>query len=148
ALEHVVLRCCRLKADVVEQDEREEHGRRALLNYGHTFAHAFETVGGYGRWLHGEAVAAGMLCASRLAERLGMTPGEVTERQRRLLERFRLPLAPPRWPIPELLAAMHSDKKAQAGRLRFVLPRRIGEAALVEDVAESDVVTVLEEMMR
>ena len=65
-------RCCRLKADVVEQDEREETGLRAVLNYGHTFAHAFETVGGYGAWLHGEAVAAGMVCASRLAERRGL----------------------------------------------------------------------------
>ena len=65
-------RCCELKADVVEQDEREETGLRAVLNYGHTFAHAFETVGGYGAWLHGEAVAAGMVCASRLAERLGL----------------------------------------------------------------------------
>src|SRR5262245_16207730 len=68
----VVSRCCRLKADVVEKDEREETGLRAVLNYGHTFAHAFETVGGYGTWLHGEAVAAGMVCASRLAEKLGM----------------------------------------------------------------------------
>jgi len=67
---HIVTRCCELKARVVEQDEREETGVRAVLNYGHTFAHAFETVGGYGAWLHGEAVAAGMACASRLAERL------------------------------------------------------------------------------
>src|SRR5262249_25363312 len=65
AVRHVVARSCRLKADVVEKDEREETGLRAVLNYGHTFAHAFETVGGYGSWLHGEAVSAGMLCASR-----------------------------------------------------------------------------------
>src|SRR3990172_3703798 len=64
-LEHVIARCCRLKADVVERDEREETGLRAVLNYGHTFAHAVETLAGYGEILHGEAVAIGMLCASR-----------------------------------------------------------------------------------
>src|SRR5579862_3689290 len=71
AVQHIVTRCCRLKADVVEKDEREETGLRAALNYGHTFAHAFEIAAGYGTWLHGEAVAAGMMCAAHLAERLG-----------------------------------------------------------------------------
>jgi 3-dehydroquinate synthase len=145
-LEHIVTRCCRLKADVVEQDEREETGLRAKLNYGHTFAHAFETVGGYGQWLHGEAVSAGMICASRLAERLGLVPAEVTSRQRHLLNKFDLPVAPRAWSISDLIAAMHSDKKAKAGRLRFVLPRRIGEVSLIEDVNESDVAAVLTEM--
>ena len=70
-LAHVVARCCRLKADVVEQDEREESGLRAVLNFGHTFGHAFETLCGYGKLLHGEAVAIGMVCAARLAQRLG-----------------------------------------------------------------------------
>ena len=82
-------RCARaaLKADVVEKDEREETGLRAVLNYGHTFAHAFETVGGYGAWLHGEAVAAGMVCASRLAERRGLDRGRRHRRQVELLKR-------------------------------------------------------------
>ena len=82
AVRHIVARCCRLKADVVEKDEREETGLRAVLNYGHTFAHAFETVGGYGTWLHGEAVAAGMVCASRLAERRGLIPARRHRRGR------------------------------------------------------------------
>src|SRR5207249_7442759 len=90
----VIARCCRLKADVVEKDEREETGLRAVLNYGHTFAHAFEAVAGYGKWLHGEAIAAGMLCASRLAERLMRIEPEVTQRQQRLLEKFGLPTRP------------------------------------------------------
>src|SRR6185503_10475707 len=90
AVEHIVSRSCRLKADVVEKDEREETGLRAVLNYGHTFAHAFETVGGYGGWLHGEAVAAGMVCASRLAERKGLIGAELTERQIALLSAFQL----------------------------------------------------------
>lgn len=142
-IRHIVARSCRLKANVVEQDEREETGLRAVLNYGHTFAHAFETVSGYGSWLHGEAVAAGMVCASRLAERRGLIGADVTERQLRLLQTFALPIAPERWSVDDLLATMRRDKKAVAGRLRFVLPKRIGEVALFDDVPESDVRAVL-----
>lgn len=145
-IRYIVARSCRLKADVVESDEREETGLRAVLNYGHTFAHAFETVGGYGAWLHGEAVSAGMICASRLAERRGLIGGEVTERQRRLLQTFGLPIAPKPWPIEELLAVMRVDKKAVAGRLRFVLPRRLGEVALFDDIPEEEVRAVLEKL--
>jgi 3-dehydroquinate synthase len=145
---HVVARSCRLKADVVEKDEREETGLRAVLNYGHTFGHAFETTLGYGTWLHGEAVAAGMVCASRLAERRGLIPAELTRRQERLLERFGLPTRPLRRPVPDLLAVMRNDKKASAGRLRFVLPRRLGEVALFDDLAESDVEHILLERMK
>jgi 3-dehydroquinate synthase len=112
---HIVTRCCRLKANVVEQDEREETGLRAVLNYGHTFAHAFETAAGYGAWLHGEAVAAGMVCASRLAEHRGLIATDLTERQRGLLHRFGLPTAPEPWSAADLMAAMRNDKKALAG---------------------------------
>jgi 3-dehydroquinate synthase len=143
AVRYVVARCCRLKADVVEKDEREETGLRAVLNYGHTFAHAFETVGGYGAWLHGEAVAAGMVCASRLAQARGLVPPEVTARQVRLLEQFGLPTAPRGWPAEALLTVMRSDKKNVAGRLRLVLPRRLGEVALFDDVPEAEVCRVL-----
>lgn len=143
-IRHIVARSCRLKADVVEQDEREETGLRAILNYGHTFAHAFETVGGYGAWLHGEAVSAGMICASKVAERRGLIAADVTERQKRLLQTFSLPIAPLRWPIEDLLATMRRDKKAIAGRLRFVLPKRIGEAALFEEAPEEDVRQILD----
>jgi 3-dehydroquinate synthase len=144
AVRQVVTRCCRLKADVVEKDEREETGLRAVLNYGHTFAHAFERAAGYGGWLHGEAVAAGMVCASRLAERRGLVGPELTARQVRLLEALGLPTAPQPWPVEALLATMRSDKKALAGRLRFVLPRRLGEVALYDDVPEADVLAVLQ----
>jgi 3-dehydroquinate synthase len=140
---HIVARCCRLKADIVEQDEREESGLRAVLNYGHTFAHAFETAAGYGTWLHGEAVAAGMVCASRLAERRGLISAEMTARQERLLKQLGLPITPDRWPVADLLQTMRSDKKTLAGRLHFVLPRCLGEAALFDDVPESDVEVVL-----
>jgi 3-dehydroquinate synthase len=141
----VVDTCCKLKASIVKKDEREETGLRMVLNYGHTFAHAFETVAGYGQWLHGEAVAAGMVCASRLAERRGLIPAEVTERLRRLLARFGLPTRPERWPISDLVEAMRSDKKALAGRMRFILPRRLGEVALFDDIPETEVRRVLEE---
>lgn len=141
----IVARCCRLKADVVEQDEREETGLRMILNYGHTFAHAFETVAGYGSWLHGEAVAAGMVCASRLAERRGLIPQAVTERQQALLQRFSLPTHPKGGPgvIDDWLEVMRRDKKALAGRLRFILPRRLGDVSLFEDIAEADVRHIL-----
>ena len=143
-LEHVVGRSCRLKADVVEQDEREETGQRAALNYGHTFAHAFETVGGYGNWLHGEAVAAGMVCASRLAEKLGLIPDELTVRQVNLLQAFGLPIAPdPNWSADDLIAVMRRDKKAHDGRMRFVLPTRLGRVETFGDVPETLVREVL-----
>ena len=137
AVRHVVARSCRLKADVVETDEREETGLRAKLNYGHTFAHAFETVAGYGVWSHGEAVAAGMVCASRLAEKLGRISASVTERQVKLLAALGLPVAANvDWPADDLIAVMRRDKKAVAGTLRFVLPTRLGEVELVPDVPE------------
>ncbi|MCS7015456.1 MAG: 3-dehydroquinate synthase [Gemmatales bacterium] len=147
-LHYVVLRCCQLKAQVVEEDPTEQTGRRAILNYGHTFGHAFETVSGYGTWLHGEAVAAGMICASRLAEKLGLITPEVTERQRRLLQRLGLPTRPQPWPVAELLAVMRHDKKARAGQLRFILPNRIGAVQLVSQVPEQLVVATLEELMQ
>jgi 3-dehydroquinate synthase len=144
AMLHIIGRSCRLKADVVEKDEREETGLRAVLNYGHTFAHAFETVGGYGGWLHGEAVAAGMVCASRLAELRGLVGPDLTERQVRLLEAFSLPTRPKaEWPIDEQIAVMRRDKKASAGQLRFILPTRLGEVRLFDDVPESLVREVL-----
>jgi 3-dehydroquinate synthase len=144
AVAHVVARSCRLKAEVVEQDEREETGQRMALNYGHTFAHAFEAVGGYGAWLHGEAVAAGMVCASRLAENRGLIGAELTQRQIKLIQAFDLPIHPkPEWPADELLASMSRDKKAQAGRLRFILPTRLGEVRAFDDVPGEQVREVL-----
>jgi 3-dehydroquinate synthase len=146
AVRHVIARCCQLKANVVERDEREETGYRAILNYGHTFAHAFETVSGYGAWLHGEAVAAGMASAARLAASRGLIAAEIGERQDRLLARLGLPTRPERWPVEQLLSVMQSDKKNIDGRLRFVLPHRLGEVALVDDVTEAEVRRTLEQL--
>jgi 3-dehydroquinate synthase len=146
SLSHVIRRSCELKAQVVQQDEREETGLRAILNYGHTFAHAFETVGGYGTWLHGEAVSAGMVCASRLAEKLGRIPSSMTDRQRALLNECALPVRPLlKWDIPEMISVMRRDKKAEAGQLRFVLPTRLGHVELVDGIPEQLVEEVLSE---
>jgi 3-dehydroquinate synthase len=137
ALAHAVERSAALKADVVARDERELTGLRAILNYGHTFAHAYETAAGYGTLLHGEAVAIGMARAARLARDLGRVPTELVARQDRLLTALELPTAPPAGPgmaADRLLDIMARDKKTVAGRLRFVLPTRIGHVELVETV--------------
>lgn len=145
AIEHIVKRSCELKAQVVERDEYETQGLRALLNFGHTFAHAFERVAGYGTLLHGEAVSIGMVCACRLAQLLGMIPADVTERLQLLLERFKLPVAvEPEWGCDDLLLAMRHDKKNVAGQLRFVLPVSIGEVKSGVAVDEAMVRQVLE----
>ncbi len=148
AVAYMVAKSCRLKADVVENDEREETGLRAVLNYGHTFAHAFETVGGYGSWLHGEAVSAGMVCAARL--KCGVRSAECgfgeeeSERQLRLLQLFQLPTRPkPEWDIDAMIGVMRRDKKAVAGQLRFVLPTRMGHVELVDGISEDLVREVL-----
>ena len=143
AVAEVVARSCELKARVVEADEREETGLRAVLNYGHTFAHAFEAAGGYGALLHGEAVSAGMACAAELAARLGRVPREVVARQNALLAELGLPTAAPAAPPEGLVALMRRDKKSLAGALRFVLPARLGHAELVAGVPESLVFEVL-----
>lgn len=146
-LRAIVARSCRLKADVVEQDEFERTGLRAVLNYGHTFAHAFEALYGYGELLHGEAVAIGMLYASRLAERLGRIGPDVTARQHALLEALGLATSLPAVNRPTaaaLLECMRLDKKTVAGKLRFVLPTRLGHVELVT-VDENLVYGVLEQ---
>ncbi len=143
-VQYVVVRCCRLKADVVEQDEREETGLRMILNYGHTFAHAFEAIGGYGAWLHGEAVAAGMIAESKLAEKIAGIDSAITQRQVQLLGRFGLPIAPKsHWSRDDLIFSMYRDKKTQAGKLRFILPTCLGQVKLFDDVPESMVREVL-----
>ena len=145
-LRQVIARCCRLKADVVEKDEFERTGLRAVLNYGHTFGHAFEALAGYGELLHGEAVSIGMLYASRLAVRLGLIDSSATDRQTALLSLFGLPTQlPTDWPHSNdaVIDRMKLDKKTVGGQLRFVLPKRLGHVEVVGDVAEADVRAVL-----
>jgi 3-dehydroquinate synthase len=147
-LRQVVARSCQIKARVVEEDEQELTGLRALLNYGHTFAHAYEALLGYGRLLHGEAVAIGMVHASRLAERLGRVNAADTRRLVGLLEAVHLPIDLPRGPLDAeaVLDRMRLDKKNIGGTLRFVLPTSIGRVELVDEVPEADLRTLLAEI--
>ena len=129
ALAYAVRRYCELKAGVVAADERES-GVRALLNLGHTFGHAIEAGTGYASWLHGEAVAAGMVMAAELSLRAGLiSRGDVT-RVRDLVARAGLPVKGPALRVDELMALMSTDKKAAKGKVRFVLLESIGRAAL------------------
>jgi 3-dehydroquinate synthase len=145
-LGQVVARCCRLKADVVEKDEHELTGLRAVLNYGHTFAHAYEACSGYGTLLHGEAVAIGMMDAAQLAVKLKLIGADFVERQRKLLEALWLPISPnAEFQTDDLIAVMRRDKKAVGGKMRFILPTRVGEVKLFDDVPESLVRDVLEQ---
>ncbi len=133
ALEHAVRRCCELKAAVVAADEREA-GERALLNFGHTFGHAIEAAAGYGAWLHGEAVAAGMVMAAELSERAGLLSRADAERLRALLLRAGLPVCGPRIAPERLMELMAVDKKASAGKLRFVVLESVGRAKLSSEL--------------
>jgi 3-dehydroquinate synthase len=132
ALETAIFRSCVAKAQIVTEDEREQ-GRRALLNLGHTFGHAIENATGYGTWLHGEAVAAGMLLAAELSARLGWLSAADVERVRTLLGRAGLPTAAPRIGGRRAFELMGMDKKVDRGRVRLVLLRRIGEAVVTGD---------------
>jgi 3-dehydroquinate synthase len=138
-----IARSCQLKADVVEKDERDETGLRAVLNYGHTFAHAFEALTGYGELLHGEAVAIGMMCAARLAQRLGRIDAAFVARQNALVENLGLPTKVPKLDHDKVLTTMMHDKKVEHGKLRFILPTRVGHVELVGGVDPSDVKAAL-----
>lgn len=132
-LAQAVLVSCQTKARVVELDERES-GLRAILNLGHTFGHAIEKVMGYGTWLHGEAVAAGMMMAIDLSERQGWIDASVGERSQALLQKCALPVRPPAKMSPELyLEAMAIDKKTIDGQINLVLLRALGEACVSND---------------
>ena len=166
-LRYMIARCCQLKAEIVEKDEREETGLRAVLNFGHTFGHAFEMLS----WrseetksadsqaaksftnhaespvsslLHGEAVAIGMICSARLAERLGRIDASLTGRLSNLLQTFGLPLEVPSLDRGDILNVMMNDKKVQHGRLHFVLPSRMGHVELVGDIGSADIEAALE----
>jgi len=139
ALAHAIRRCCEIKARVVAEDERE-HGRRALLNFGHTFGHAIEHCQGYGEWLHGDAVAAGMMMAARFS---GLPEADIA-RLDALITAAGLPTAPPAAGADAMREAMGLDKKARGGRLRFILLRALGDAYATADSDPSRLERVLE----
>jgi 3-dehydroquinate synthase len=129
----VVTASCRHKAAVVAADEREEHGQRTVLNFGHTIGHAIETLTDYKQLLHGEAVAIGMVAAARVSRALGCCGSETVERLEGLLQRAGLPTEIPRGLKPGAIAlAMQTDKKSAAGRIRFVAVEEIGRTRLID----------------
>ncbi|HUN73194.1 MAG TPA: 3-dehydroquinate synthase [Steroidobacteraceae bacterium] len=132
ALAHAIRRSCEIKAEIVGCDEREQ-GERALLNLGHTFGHALEAASGYRRWLHGEAVGAGLLMAASMSQACGTLRSEAVERLRGLLERTGLPTAARGVPAEAILEHMKIDKKVKAGRIRLVLLRGVGDAYVTGD---------------
>jgi len=138
ALAYAITRSCELKAQIVAEDEREA-GRRALLNFGHTFAHAIENSLGYGEWLHGEAVAAGMIMAAAMSD-IDLAQ---QERLRSLLQTVGLPTAPPVIKPGQLREAMQLDKKVQAKKIRLVLLHELGDAYLTSDYSEQKLEAVL-----
>jgi 3-dehydroquinate synthase len=138
ALGYAIRRSCELKARIVAADERET-GERALLNFGHTFGHAIEAGTGYGAWLHGEAVAAGMVMAAELSSLMGQLKKNEVSRVRQLVMRAGLPVSGPALPPERLLELMALDKKAAKGKTRFVLLESLGRAALRSDVDEKAV---------
>ena len=146
ALTHAIERSCVNKAEVVAGDEREtaKEGGRALLNLGHTFGHAIETALGYGTWLHGEAVATGMLMAAHLSARLGWLTSSDVVRIGDLLMRAGLPLKAPRLGADKYLDLMGHDKKNIGGRLRLVLIKRIGEAITTSAIESADVLAAID----
>jgi 3-dehydroquinate synthase len=134
ALAYAVRRSCENKAEVVVADEREEHGERALLNLGHTFGHAIEAGLGYGAWLHGEAVAAGMVIAARVSQVMGMLDAADVTRIVTLLKRAGLPVIAPDLGLERYMELMGIDKKVAGGKIRFILLRAVGSAFLTGDV--------------
>lgn len=130
-----------VKVRVVQADPFEK-GRRAVLNLGHTFAHAFEKLANFDM-RHGEAVAMGIACAARLATQLGYCPPATTARIVALLEQYGLPTRPPLFPADEVWAAMGADKKRQGSTIRFILPRDIGDVDIFNNVAAADVKAIL-----
>ncbi|HPA21000.1 MAG TPA: 3-dehydroquinate synthase [Verrucomicrobiae bacterium] len=135
----IIRRCCEIKARVVEQDEFERKDIRALLNFGHTIGHAVEAAGGYGGWLHGEAVALGMVAAARLSQRHANLSADEESRILAAIARHGLPVRWPELDEAKVWEIMRRDKKFRAGRMRFVLSDHIGHAFVSENPQEQDV---------
>ena len=131
-LAEAVYRSCAHKARIVANDEKEQ-GERALLNLGHTFGHAIESYLGYGVWLHGEAVATGMVMAADLSQRMGWISAEDLERTKKIIQRAHLPVKCPAIPLDEFLAYMAHDKKVLDGQLRLVLLKSLGQAVITKE---------------
>ena len=147
ALGAIIRRCCEIKAAVVSRDEHET-GLRAILNYGHTFAHAIELLASYRGIVHGEAVAMGMHAAATFACRLGLCSSDMVRRQKALIETAGLSTAFPDLPVERVIEAFYHDKKTAGSRLKFVLPREIGKVEIVMDPDQNALREAIEESKR
>jgi len=142
AIAQAVLESCRIKAEVVARDEREA-GERAILNFGHTFGHAIEAATGYRTWLHGEAVAAGMVLAASLSQRASGLGVDDANRVKRLIDRAGLPVKPPALGFDRWIELMSRDKKTESGAMRYVLLNALGTASVRAGIGEADLRAVL-----
>jgi 3-dehydroquinate synthase len=142
-----IARSATIKAQVVSQDEKEKEGKRTILNYGHTIAHGLEAAAQYKRFLHGEAVAIGMVGAAKLSQGLGLLPSAAVERQQALLQKFGLPTVFSGLDLTEITKAMELDKKVKAKAIRWVLLQDIGKVVIRSDVPQRDVLAVLQELV-
>ena len=142
-LQKAIHRCCQIKAEIVAQDEKES-GIRALLNLGHTFGHAIEAEQGYGNWLHGEAVAAGIVLACLVSEQKGWLSASELRRVKALLTAFDLPVTvPEEMGLETFVKHMRHDKKVKAGKIRFILPQGIGKAIVTDAVEDAEISTAI-----
>jgi 3-dehydroquinate synthase len=139
---HIVQRCCEIKAEIVSQDEKER-GVRALLNLGHTFGHAFESLTGYEQFTHGEAVAIGMVCAVHLAEKLGRMTAAEANRVTGLIKNYGLPVDYGDLAAGDIIERMRKDKKSTAGKIKLVLPVGIGRSEVIAGITEEQIRSVL-----
>jgi 3-dehydroquinate synthase len=139
ALTHIIRRSCEIKSEVVSKDERES-GLRAILNYGHTIGHAIETVTGYKKYLHGEAVAIGMHVEAMLSHQLGLIDKKAVERIKALIDSYELPSGmSDEIQIKDLMEKMQIDKKTVGGKMHFVLPEKVGAVRIHSGITSEDI---------
>ena len=144
ALTHIIRRSCEIKSEVVSKDERES-GLRAILNYGHTIGHAVETLTGYKKYLHGEAVAIGMHMEARLSQKLGLIEKNTVAKIKALIDSYELPSEmPAETQINDLIEKMWIDKKTVGGKMHFVLPEKVGAVRIHSGVAPEDIKELLD----
>jgi len=143
ALDYAIQRSCQIKAEIVSTDEKE-HSIRAILNFGHTFGHAIELQTGYNEWSHGQAVAVGMMLASKLSAKMSLLTNAEIERVQEILAEAGLPTEPPAIAADDFIKSMQSDKKVKGRQIQLVLLKKIGEAFLTSEYSEEHLLEVLE----
>ena len=142
SLEHIIFNSCKIKAEIVEEDEKEG-GIRAILNYGHTIGHAIEALTDYRKYRHGEAVGIGMIYVSKIAKEMGFVDDDVIDRQKALLERLGVATEDKSIEPKQIVKELYQDKKTIGGKLRFILPLKIGEVTISDKVSEDIILKVL-----